>query len=349
MLTEKINVILAILFLNLVKSPISKLPVDVYAKGTVFATQIQPGKETAPEGGSNLNVVGNTEQNPEQDHLANFLFTIRPLENKDKKKYDTPKEVTIKENEYIKPLPLVSDNCLELLFRNFTDEINKYKLKYDRVKDYDTAENLINIGISKKRDVTDIYSSINNDDVKIESRKQQKQDTAITKKTSTVSIATTKILKSNEINILNNATESLNTTLQVTVTENILNAGYTEEAWSETKDKSKIRFNKLPQRENYLIPTLKLEEGFYPFSFMSEFFNLIYPFDFPTGKSKILISFKFHYFYKLFSLDINLQILYIKNYVCLSRINLKTTGLFLLLYIDSRGKGVLNIFRRLKL
>lgn len=72
-------------------------------------------------------------------------------------------------------------------------------------------------------------------------------------------------------------------TTQNTATESNVIASFTED-WFDTKSKAKIRFSSLPQRTTYLIPTLRLEDGFHPFSFMSDFFYLIYPFDFPVGK-----------------------------------------------------------------
>lgn len=50
------------------------------------------------------------------------------------------------------------------------------------------------------------------------------------------------------------------------------------------KNRTKTRFSSLPQRTTYLIPALGLEKGLNPFSFMSDFFYLIYPFEFPVGK-----------------------------------------------------------------
>lgn len=70
---------------------------------------------------------------------------------------------------------------------------------------------------------------------------------------------------------------------QNVVTESNVIASYTED-WFDVRNKTKMRFSSLPKRDTYMVPTLRLEEGFYPFSFMSEFFYLIYPFDFPVGK-----------------------------------------------------------------
>lgn len=73
--------------------------------------------------------------------------------------------------------------------------------------------------------------------------------------------------------------------LQNATDKNVI-PSYTED-WFDMKkveDKTIIRFSSLPQRTTYLIPTLRLDDGFHPFSFMSEFFYLIYPFEFPVGK-----------------------------------------------------------------
>lgn len=70
------------------------------------------------------------------------------------------------------------------------------------------------------------------------------------------------------------------------VTDQNIVLSYTEDWFDlkKVKDRSKIRFSSLPQRTTYLIPTLRLDDGFHPFSFMSEFFYLIHPFEFPVGK-----------------------------------------------------------------
>lgn len=70
------------------------------------------------------------------------------------------------------------------------------------------------------------------------------------------------------------------------VTEKNIIKSYTED-WldlKKVKERSKIRFSSMPQRTTYLIPTLRLDDGFHPFGFMSEFFYLIYPFEFPVGE-----------------------------------------------------------------
>lgn len=75
-----------------------------------------------------------------------------------------------------------------------------------------------------------------------------------------------------------------NVTIDVLVTENNIKASYNDD-WFEEDDRTKIKFSSMPQTQTYLIPKFKLEEGFHPFSFMSQFFSMIYPFDFPVGKS----------------------------------------------------------------
>lgn len=77
--------------------------------------------------------------------------------------------------------------------------------------------------------------------------------------------------------------ESILPNVTQAVTESNVIASYTED-WFDVRNKTKIRFSSLPKRDTYLVPTLRLHEGFYPFSFISEFFYLIYPFDFPVGK-----------------------------------------------------------------
>ncbi|CAH4038038.1 unnamed protein product [Pieris brassicae] len=76
--------------------------------------------------------------------------------------------------------------------------------------------------------------------------------------------------------------EPYNVTVDVLVTENNIKASYNDD-WFEEQDRTKIKFSSMPQTQTYLIPKFKLEEGFHPFSFMSQFFSKIYPFDFPVG------------------------------------------------------------------
>ncbi|XP_038213806.1 prominin-1-A isoform X2 [Zerene cesonia] len=90
--------------------------------------------------------------------------------------------------------------------------------------------------------------------------------------------------------------EPYNVTLDVLVTENNIKASYTED-WFEAEDRTKIKFTSMPQTQTYLIPKFKLEEGFHPFSFMSQFFALIYPFDFPVGLIKDIVWGKFTFPY----------------------------------------------------
>ncbi|GBP52329.1 hypothetical protein EVAR_38475_1 [Eumeta japonica] len=77
-------------------------------------------------------------------------------------------------------------------------------------------------------------------------------------------------------------TRDLNVNIDLELTEK---PGNVKGAWDGRRHESDIRFSELPQKEAYLIPTLKLEAGFYPFRFVTEFFKHIYPSDFPVGKS----------------------------------------------------------------
>ncbi|CAK1555377.1 unnamed protein product [Leptosia nina] len=88
---------------------------------------------------------------------------------------------------------------------------------------------------------------------------------------------TKEILKEHE------SPETYNVTVDVLVTENNIKASYSDD-WVDGEDRTKIKFSSMPHTQNYLIPKFKLEEGFHPFSFMSQFFSMIYPFDFPVGK-----------------------------------------------------------------
>lgn len=292
------------------------------SSASIFTTQIQQFRsapETSPvtTSGNNLNFIG-TVAAPRDSLFAqdeNFRsisrtesFNSKEIHNKGRNnKEDDILSSNINEVEFSSnklrdrigvAKPIVWDSCLESnlgqndIFspqRSITDH-NYIKNNYQS----QVKKDLANIWIKRNVD-----SEVNNSDAmkawldkyndlknkKSDERRQQKpHQVLITKIISAISTDT----PSPTVQIIPITREvfkevvELNTTKSI-VTESDIRASYTED-WFETKDSSKIKFNSLPQRESYLIPTLKIEAGFHPFSFMSQFFYLIYPYDFPVGE-----------------------------------------------------------------
>jgi len=56
----------------------------------------------------------------------------------------------------------------------------------------------------------------------------------------------------------------------------------------DTSDSSEatpvVKFEPLPQDENYQFSSLQLEEEIFVFSYLGEFLSAIQPYDFPVGK-----------------------------------------------------------------
>ncbi|XP_023934166.2 prominin-1-A isoform X2 [Bicyclus anynana] len=94
--------------------------------------------------------------------------------------------------------------------------------------------------------------------------------------------------------IPNSYTEPMNITLDV-ITEHTIQETDASD-WFINVD-SKIKFGSLPQTQTYLIPKFKLDEGFHPFSFMSNFFSAVYLFDYPIGLVKDIVKGKFTFPY----------------------------------------------------
>lgn len=291
----------------------------------IFPTQIQQiqtTSETRPavSAGNNLNVVGGPVPTsldvPEQNFQP--ISTIYSMKNK--KTYDKYaregngeflSDESVREN-YGKDLPekeanrdtmkaerLVWDNCLETNFKDTPQNIVKPQDVQNDNHDYRYHGNKEIGSIWRKRDAGNLnlnstagkawlekYNNLLN--AKTEERRQQKPEPTFKKTTSVATTAapltTVQIIPITR-EVFNEPMDSFNTT-QNAVTESDIVASYTED-WFEEKDRSKIRFGSLPQKETYLIPSLKLEEEFHPFGFMSDFFYLIYPFDFPVGKQKL--------------------------------------------------------------
>ncbi|XP_052755312.1 prominin-1-A [Galleria mellonella] len=301
---------------------------------TLQTRQIRATSETPLRAGTgnNLHTVESTvpnDRHPPQQHYQaiSAIYSIKP---KDKKRaVDERNDKSFLLNKKLlqndifrknlsNPNRLVWDNCLEPNFRNNlrnlvesprdmdddnndlpTIQNNKETGNILNKRDGDTANNLTII-----KSWLDIYNSLKNS--KTEERKQQKQDFIPVKKitqpftnaditTNVESTTTVRIIPITR-EIFRKNTGVMNVTQNTIITENNIKASYTED-WFVANDKSKIRFSGLPHKEKYLIPTLKLENGFYPFTFMSEFFTLIYPFDFPVGLIKDIVWGKFTFPY----------------------------------------------------
>lgn len=210
----------------------------------------------------------------------------------------------------LKAEPLVWDNCLETNFKDSPQNMVKSQDTQNDNHDYRYQDNQeigslwrkraagnLNLNSTAGKAWLEKYNNLLN--AKTEERRQQKPELTPVKKVTTTeatTVATTEQTTEPTVKItvqvipitreVFKEPKNVFNTTQTAVTEDDIIASYTED-WFEEKDKSKIRFGNLPQKETYLIPALKLEQGFHPFGFMSEFFYLIYPFDFPVGKQQL--------------------------------------------------------------
>ncbi|KAJ8716578.1 hypothetical protein PYW07_003205 [Mythimna separata] len=224
----------------------------------------------------------------------------------------------------VKAEPLVWDNCLETNFQGSSPQ-NMVKPQDSQNDNHDYRyQGSKEIGsLWRKRDAGNLnlnstagkawlekYNNLLN--AKTEERRQQKPELTPVKKITTSTISTTVPTTESTVTItvqvipitrevFKEPKDFFNTT-QTAITEDDIIASYTED-WFEEKDRSKIRFGNLPQKETYLIPALKLEQGFHPFGFMSEFFYLIYPFDFPVGLIKDIVWGEFTFPYSFLQLN----------------------------------------------
>lgn len=301
---------------------VNKLPEGSAA--AIFALQIRQIRATseatpAASAGNNLNVVGASAPGVQpQSENYQAIPTIYPLQNKKvtDKKYDDEHEGNVnlsafdrnaKEKEMkaadtnIKPLALVWDSCMETNFRDnqrisIQPPLDMQDADHDsRFQKNRQIGSIWSEGLSK-RDAAEANNSIaikswlnkynNLRAGKTANGPIQKPDSLLLRKI----VKPTPMIPSTTIQmipitreIFKNPTESFNMSVDVVVTENNIRASYTED-WFDAKDRTKIRFGGPPQTETYLIPTLKPEEGLHPFGFMSHFFALIYPFEFPVGK-----------------------------------------------------------------
>lgn len=289
----------------------------------VFALQIRQIPTTseatpAASAGNNLNVVATSQR---LNVAWNFepISTIYSFQHKktSDEKYDgkgnvdlliSTDESTInkQENSFansysrgLRSLPLVWDSCLETTYKE--SQKNLFKLQNDmETAHHDTPvkgnNNKHNFSIWNKRNTNennttairawlDKYNTLKN--TNFEERRQPKPETSIlTRKMSTLSStnpSTTVPIVPITREVFKEDTEDIFVEFVTDKNISVDNTSYTED-WFAPKDKTKIKFSGQPQRETYLIPTLKLGKGFHPFGFMSEFFSLIYPFEFPVGK-----------------------------------------------------------------
>lgn len=291
----------------------------------VFALQIRQIPTTseatpAASAGNNLNVVATSQR---LDGAGNFepISTIYSFQHKktSDEKYDGKENVDLlispdesaknkQENSFansysegLRSLPLVWDSCLETTYKE--SQKNLFKLQNDMETAHDHVpvkdnNNKGNFTIWSKRNTNennatamrawlDKYDTLKN--TNFGERRQPKPDSILIRKLSTLSPATpstTLQIVPITREVFKEDTEDIFVEFVTDKNVSVDNTSYTED-WFAVKDKTKIKFSGQPQRETYLIPTLKLDKGFHPFGFMSEFFSLIYPFEFPVGELHI--------------------------------------------------------------
>lgn len=201
-------------------------------------------------------------------------------------------------SEGLRSLPLVWDSCLETAYKE--SQRNLFKIQNDMETAHHDApvkenNNKDNFSIWSKRNTNennstarkawlDKYNTLKN--TNFGERRQPKPDSMLIRKLSTLSLtppSTTLQIVPITREVFKEDTEDIFVEFVTDKNISMNNTSYTED-WFAAKDKTKIKFSGQPQRETYLIPTLKLDKGFHPFGFMSEFFALIYPFEFPVGK-----------------------------------------------------------------
>lgn len=204
-------------------------------------------------------------------------------------------------SEDSRSLPLVWDSCLETTYkenqRNLLKLQNDMETAHDSTPVKDNNKNNFNIWSKRNTDENnttairawlDKYNTLKN--IKFGERRQPKPDSILIRTLSTLSPttpSTTLQIVPITREVFKEDTEDIFVEFVTDKNLSVENTGYTED-WFAAKDKTKIKFSGQPQRVTYLIPTLKLDKGFHPFVFMSEFFSLIYPFEFPVGKLHII-------------------------------------------------------------
>ncbi|KAM3965002.1 prominin [Aphomia sociella] len=298
--------------------------------------QIRTTSETSPGvgTGNDLNAVGSTV--PSDRHLPrrNYqaISTVYSIKTTDKK-YDDGEEkdnaVSFKkvllgyrfaDKNIMNPQPLVRDGCLETNFNDNSRNLVENPRNVDDSNNdfYYTHNKKDNGNYWKKRDSTmvnnsialktwlDKYNKLKNE--KTEERRAPKQDLILIRKmsqpTTTTDLSTIIISELSTVvplipitrELFKESMKVINVSRNTIINESNIKASYTEDLFG-TRERIKIRFSSLPQKETYLMPTLKLENGYHPFAFMSEFFALIYPFDFPIGLIKDIVWGKFTFPY----------------------------------------------------
>lgn len=288
----------------------------------VFALQIRQIPTTseatpAASAGNNLNVVATSQR---LDVARNFepISTIYSLQHKktSDEKYDGKGNVDLlissdesaknkQENSFansysggLRSLPLVWDSCLENTYKENQRNLLKFQNDMETAH-HDTSmkenNNKGNFNTWSKRNTNENnattmrawlnkYNTLKS--TKFGERRQSKPDSILISKISTSSPttpSTTLLIVPITREIFREDTADIFVEFATNKNINVASTGHTED-WFAAKDNTKIKFSGQPQRETYLIPSLKLDKGFYPFGFMSEFFSLIYPFEFPVGK-----------------------------------------------------------------
>lgn len=188
-------------------------------------------------------------------------------------------------NYVTEPSSLFWDNCFSNTYK--VDE----NLNSRRLTAYEDANNLIihnnNDNLLSKREseknntafkkwLSDFQNSRNRHDLDMIN-----EIVPFSTTTTELSISQLNVVPITE-DIFDSKVNPFNFSLDTLVTENSIQKSNVN--GFDIKDESKIKFSSLPQMQTYLIPKLKLEEGFHPFSFMSTFFAVIYPFEYPVGE-----------------------------------------------------------------
>ncbi|XP_035450145.2 prominin-1-A isoform X2 [Spodoptera frugiperda] len=256
--------------------------------------------------------------------------------------------------ETIKAESLVWDNCLETTYKDVPQNIVKSPDTQNDNHDhrFQGSKEIGSTSIWRKRDAGNLYynstagkawlEKYNNLlNAKTEERRQQKADLTVVKKITTTVAPTVEPKTTVQVipitrEVFKEPIDIYNTT-EMGVTESDIVASYTED-WFEEKDRSKIRFGNLPQKEKYLIPALKLEQTFHPFGFMSDFFYLIYPFDFPVGLIKDIVWGEFTFPYS-FLQSIKVESTFLAFIIAFACIALVIPAYLLIL-------GILSLFSR---
>ncbi|XP_047531014.1 prominin-1-A isoform X1 [Vanessa atalanta] len=249
--------------------------------------------------------VGEKMRNDRDGGNSESLLSNRNFQDGKKSELEGDKVYNSKDS-----LNLVWDNCFENVYRDNTDTTNINAKSYT---DIETPRNIETENIKSYRNILNKRNSLNvsgtsalnswlekfnifrtasNEEPDIPTKDILLSPTTLELSTSSSTQNTIPFIPITK-DILREFTGPLNITLDV-VTENTINyikGTKRDDFYVEiTKDRSNIKFSSLPQKQTYLIPKFKLEEGFYPFTFMSKFFSVIYLFDYPIGLVKEIVN-----------------------------------------------------------